>query len=181
MKISKRQLKKMIQEEMAHPRGDLGKNIADADFPIVVGYELNGQPQSEIAYNQDELDEILDYLAPLSARGRDIPYSLNSLDEKEPGSHPIGSGIEQFAEGRRSLLEYSEYPSYGDFADFMDDITDMIEEAAMKYSGSGWLKDGDHSFKPRKTSGISESENWDSAIKVIIKFLKISYRKSPFV
>ena len=35
-----------------------------------------------------------------------------------------------------------------------------------------WLEDGDHSFKPRKSSGLTESENWQSAIGAIIKFLK---------
>lgn len=100
-----------------HPRGDLGKNIADVDFPIVVGYELNGRPQSEIAYSQDELDEILDYLAPLGSRGRDIPYSLNSLDEIEPSDTPMGLEIEQYREStvkitknqlRRIIREFTE-------------------------------------------------------------------------
>ena len=36
-----------------------------------------------------------------------------------------------------------------------------------------WLEDGDHSFKPRKASGLTESENWKSAIGAIVKFLKI--------
>ena len=26
-----------------------------------------------------------------------------------------------------------------------------------------WLKDGDHSFKPRKSSGTTEAENWQEA------------------
>ncbi len=32
------------------------------------------------------------------------------------------------------------------------------------------LPDGDHSFKPRKKSGYTEQENWDSAIKAITDF-----------
>ena len=101
MKISRQQLRRLISEystSVAHPRGNLGKNIADVDFPIVVGYKLNGRSQSEIAYNQDELDEILDYLAPGGPRGRDIPYSLNPLDEMEPTAAPVGGKIERFAE-----------------------------------------------------------------------------------
>ena len=35
-----------------------------------------------------------------------------------------------------------------------------------------WIEDGDHSFKPRKASGLTESENWQSAIGAIVKFLK---------
>ncbi|MEA2569021.1 MAG: uncharacterized protein QOI24_1022 [Acidobacteriota bacterium] len=34
-----------------------------------------------------------------------------------------------------------------------------------------WLTDGDHSFKPRKSSGVSEAENIDRAIDVASAFL----------
>jgi predicted alpha/beta-hydrolase family hydrolase len=35
-----------------------------------------------------------------------------------------------------------------------------------------WLEDGDHSFKPRKASGLTEYGNWQNAIEKIIKFLR---------
>ena len=35
-----------------------------------------------------------------------------------------------------------------------------------------WLEDGDHSFKPRKTSGLTEIGNCQNASEAIIKFLK---------
>lgn len=35
-----------------------------------------------------------------------------------------------------------------------------------------WLKDGDHSFKPRKKSGATERENWDMAISAVILFAR---------
>ncbi len=34
-----------------------------------------------------------------------------------------------------------------------------------------WLNDGDHSFKPRQRSGVTQTENWDTAIGSIIEFL----------
>jgi hypothetical protein len=34
-----------------------------------------------------------------------------------------------------------------------------------------WLVDGDHSFKPRKSSGRSERQNWDEGIDAINNFL----------
>ncbi|MDQ2696681.1 MAG: dienelactone hydrolase family protein [Pseudomonadota bacterium] len=34
-----------------------------------------------------------------------------------------------------------------------------------------WLEDGDHSFKPRKDSGVTEVENWKSAMDAIIGFI----------
>ena len=34
-----------------------------------------------------------------------------------------------------------------------------------------WLDDGDHGFKPRKASGLTEDGNWRSAIGAIVRFL----------
>ena len=34
-----------------------------------------------------------------------------------------------------------------------------------------WLHDGDHSFKPRKRSGRTQTENWDRAIELMVDFL----------
>ncbi len=31
-----------------------------------------------------------------------------------------------------------------------------------------WLKDGDHSFKPRKASGRTETQNWEEAIETMM-------------
>lgn len=96
MKITRRQLRRMISEKIAHPRHDLGKNIADADFPIVVGYG----DRSEIAYNQDELDDILDMITGGPGSSTNIPYSLDSLEDMEPKDRPMGADIERFAEGK---------------------------------------------------------------------------------
>jgi uncharacterized protein len=34
-----------------------------------------------------------------------------------------------------------------------------------------WLEDGDHSFRPRKTSGRTEQQNWEAALGEIATFL----------
>ncbi len=34
-----------------------------------------------------------------------------------------------------------------------------------------WLKDGDHSFKPRKASGRTEQQNWNEGIEEVVKFV----------
>lgn len=34
-----------------------------------------------------------------------------------------------------------------------------------------WIKDGDHSFKPRKASGTTEKQNWQAALDAICTFL----------
>ena len=83
-------------ELTAHPRHDLGKNIADVDFPIVVGYE----GKSEIAYNQEELDDILDMITGGPGSRANIAYSLDSLSDMEPESVPAGRSIERYAESK---------------------------------------------------------------------------------
>ncbi|NQW00426.1 MAG: alpha/beta fold hydrolase [Rhodospirillales bacterium] len=35
-----------------------------------------------------------------------------------------------------------------------------------------WLADGDHGFKPRKASGLTEQQNWQSAMDAIAAFAK---------
>lgn len=85
MKLTRQELVYLVKEEMAHPRGNLGKNIADAEFPILVGYE----GVSEIAYNQEDLDNILDTIAD-----QGVPYSLDSLTDVEVQDLPAGVGIE---------------------------------------------------------------------------------------
>jgi len=41
-----------------------------------------------------------------------------------------------------------------------------------------WLEDGDHSFKPRKTSGRTEQQNWDAAIAEIEIFLAACFHRA---
>ena len=39
-----------------------------------------------------------------------------------------------------------------------------------------WLVDGDHSFKPRKFSGVSEEDNWRQAQHAIVRFVNKTIR-----
>ena len=91
-----------IQEMRAHPRsGDLKQpRPGETEFPAVVGYSINGEPQSEIVYNDEELTQVLDYLAPLTGRGEQIPYSIDSLSDVEASDIPVGAEIEQYMEGK---------------------------------------------------------------------------------
>jgi hypothetical protein len=34
-----------------------------------------------------------------------------------------------------------------------------------------WLRDGDHNFKPRASSGVTEQENWSEAATAIVRFI----------
>ena len=49
-----------------------------------------------------------------------------------------------------------------------------VESANWQLSGSiqfSWLTDGDHSFKPRKKSGLTETENRATACLSIVEFI----------
>jgi predicted alpha/beta-hydrolase family hydrolase len=41
-----------------------------------------------------------------------------------------------------------------------------------------WLPDGDHSFKPRKSSGRTEAQNWQEGIEAIAEFVGRQTTKS---
>jgi predicted alpha/beta-hydrolase family hydrolase len=57
-----------------------------------------------------------------------------------------------------------------------DSFGNRDEVAAFKLSPTvqvKWLTDGDHSFKPRKSSGRTEEQNWQQAVQEIVGFLTI--------
>jgi predicted alpha/beta-hydrolase family hydrolase len=50
-------------------------------------------------------------------------------------------------------------------------------EEVMRYRLSpavriAWVEDGDHSFKPRRTSGRTERQNWEAAVEEVVNFLE---------
>lgn len=96
------EVRRRIQEMQAHSRsGDLQQpRPGETEFPAIVGYSINGQSQSEIVYDDEELTQVLDYLAPLSGRGKQIPYSIDSLSDVEAGDVPVGAEIEQYMEAK---------------------------------------------------------------------------------
>ena len=54
-----------------------------------------------------------------------------------------------------------------------DPLGNMDEIAGYRLSSAihlHWLEDGDHGFKPRKASGRTERQNWDSALDAIETF-----------
>jgi len=58
-----------------------------------------------------------------------------------------------------------------------DPFGNREEVAAYKLSRAvqvHWLKDGDHSFKPRKASGRTQEENWVRALDQLTKFVVVS-------
>jgi len=148
MKITRRHLRKIIREKIVYPRHDLGKSVADVDFPIVIGYG----DRSEIAYNQDELEDILDMMTGSPGSSTNIPYALDSLDDMEPKARSVGAEIERFAEGKvkitkkqlRKIIkeamnddfyEFRHQEDQKDLEDYRADVVFEIIEANQGISG----------------------------------------------
>lgn len=56
--------------------------------------------------------------------------------------------------------------------DSLGNKTDVQNYILSKAITIHWLQDGDHSFKPRKSSGITEEENIEMAINASLQFIK---------
>ena len=54
--------------------------------------------------------------------------------------------------------------------DGLGNAADVAGYALAPSIGVHWLEDGDHGFKPRKSSGLSEGQNWDEAIRTVAAF-----------
>ncbi len=87
----------IIEEKVAHPRGSGAVSTGELEFPVVVSYEGS----SEIAYDQSELDDILDDIAPVLGDDPGIPYALDALADVEAEDMPVGLEIEQYGEGMK--------------------------------------------------------------------------------
>ena len=74
----------------------------------------------------------------------------------------------RFLESTNSLMEaFSESVNF-DHRLYAEDIAGYALSPAISVH---WLDDGDHGFKPRKASGLTEDGNWRSAIGAIVRFL----------
>jgi predicted alpha/beta-hydrolase family hydrolase len=64
----------------------------------------------------------------------------------------------------RTLIAQGERDSMGN----LDAVKKYTLSPSISYH---WCHDGDHSFKPRKASGVTEEENWTAAIDAIKEFI----------
>lgn len=83
--------------------------------------------------------------------------------------HPIGQPNKLRIDHLRTietptLIIQGERDSFGD-------RTEVMKYKLPRRVKVKWLKDGDHSFKPRKSTGVTEEENWLAAIVHIKTFV----------
>lgn len=118
------------------------------DTLVVGGKSMGGRMASLIA-DEQKVSGLLCLGYPYYATGKsDKPRVDHLLDIKTPSLIVQG---ERDTMGNRETVEgYT--------------LSSEIEEI--------WLKDGDHSFKPRKASGRTEEQNWISGCDASIQFIR---------
>jgi len=125
MKITKRQLKRIIKEYSAQRVSYTDDEIIDYLTTQALHYHR------DVNLNPSAIKELLmdDFMDNLGAYVDFTPAHAKLVD------HLANSG--EVNESR--LLEYSDYPSWLDLSDQIDDVAEMLDLAADKYVTSAWL------------------------------------------
>jgi predicted alpha/beta-hydrolase family hydrolase len=162
---------------------DHGFRVARFEFPYMAAFRRTGKktpPDREPVLRQTWL-KVVNALGSdnLVIGGKSMGGRIASLVADEAGVagliclgypfHPVGKP----GQLRVKHLEPLETPTLilqGE----RDPFGNREEVAGYKLSPAiriEWLEDGDHSFKPRKSSGKTQEQNWEEAIGKIVGFL----------
>lgn len=124
---------------------------------VIGGKSLGGRIASQVAYEMETAHGGLPGIAgvvclgyPFHAPGK--PASDERLRHLAALSTPT-----LICQGTRDTL--------GD----ADDVAGYALSPAVRVH---WLEDGDHGFRPRKASGLTEAGNWENAIDAVAQFLR---------
>lgn len=172
----------------ARELAERGLRVARFEFPYMASKRLTGKsrpPDREPVLRQTWLRVVamLKDTSPgarMVIGGKSMGGRMASLvaDEAEVGGlvclgypfHPVGKPQTLRVEHLRALktptlILQGERDPFGARAEVATyDLSPAIQVH--------WLADGDHSFKPRKSSGRSERENWQEAIEQIAHFVQ---------
>ena len=153
MKITKRQLRNIINESFDQQSYDLGREDSLAS--------INPQMSDEdymMGYNEAQMDMGMPSVQPPndSRRGKrlnpdDLKYAFPRGDARR--NRPVQEEKQMkitkrqlrkiIKEEKRKLLEYSDYPSHTDLSDTVEDMYASMEDVIIKYVESGWLSSQD--------------------------------------
>jgi predicted alpha/beta-hydrolase family hydrolase len=163
---------------------DRGFRVARFEFPYMAERRADGKrrpPDREPALRETWLKvvEILGHEC-LVIGGKSMGGRIASLVADEAAVsglvclgypfHPVGKPkqlrIEHLREIKtRTLIFQGERDPFGG----RDEVATHQLSSAVQIQ---WAVDGDHSFKPRKKSGVTEEQNWEAAIVAIDAFLR---------
>jgi hypothetical protein len=169
MKITKRQLRNIINESFDQQSYDLGREDSLAS--------INPQMSDEdymMGYNEAQMDMGMPSVQPPndSRRGKrlnpdDLKYAFPRGDARR--NRPVQEEKQMkitkrqlrkiIKEEKRKLLEYSDYPSHTDLSDTVEDMYTSMEDVIIKYVESGWLSSQDQGSIARNLEEFFDNLN----------------------
>jgi predicted alpha/beta-hydrolase family hydrolase len=162
---------------------DHGLRVVRFEFPYMASARHKGKrspPDAEAVLRQTWLDVIKKLGADgLVIGGKSMGGRMASLVADEAGVlglvclgypfHPVGKPdrlrVAHLTTMRtRTLIVQGERDPFGT----RDEVAGYALSAAVQLA---WLPDGDHDFKPRKTSGSTQTQNWEAGLSQVLKFV----------
>jgi predicted alpha/beta-hydrolase family hydrolase len=163
---------------------DLGFRVVRFEFPYMVAKRKTGKsnpPDCEPVLRETWM-KVIEKLGHkgLVIGGKSMGGRIASLIADEAGVaglvclgypfHPVGKPDKLRVEHLRTiktptLILQGERDLFGD----RKEVVKYKLSTSVKVK---WVKDGDHSFKPRKSSETTEEENWRAAVATIETFLR---------
>jgi predicted alpha/beta-hydrolase family hydrolase len=163
---------------------DRGFRVARFEFPYLADYRQTGKkrpPDREPVLRLTWL-RVVELLGSkgLVIGGKSMGGRIASLIADEAGVegliclgypfHPVGQPDRLRIEHLRTiqtptLILQGERDPFGN----REEVTPLRLSSAIRIE---WLEDGDHSLKPRKKSGRTEQQNWQTALSKMVGFLQ---------
>ena len=160
-----------------------GFRVARFEFPYMAGYRQTGKrrpPDREPVLRETWL-KVVAMLGPanLVIGGKSMGGRIASMIADEAGVqglvclgypfHPVGKPTSLRIEHLKTirtltLILQGERDPFGS----REEVANYGLAAAIRVH---WIEDGDHSLKPRKTSGRTEQQNWETAIEELATFI----------
>ena len=165
--------------------GKRGFRVARFEFPFMAARRETGvkRPPDRAPVLLDAWREVIEMLGPsnLVIGGKSMGGRIASMVADETGVKGLVClGYPFHAPGRpmnpERLAHLQHLKTRALFCqgtrDTLGGAEDVETYTLSKAIAMHWLNDGDHGFKPRKASGLTEAGNWQSAIGAIAGFLR---------
>ena len=167
--------------------GENGFRVVRFEFPYMAERRETGKkkPPNRAPILMDTWNAVIDFLGPdhLIVGGKSMGGRMASMvtaDREMSGTPPFGLvclGYPFHPPGNPEKLRVDHLQNLKTPTLICQGTRDSLgtREEADSYPlpesiRFHWLEDGDHGFKPRKKSGLTEDENWQSAISAITEF-----------
>ena len=174
-----------FMQVFAERLGADGFRVARFEFPYMAERRQTGtkKPPNRLPQLMETWQAVIDELGPkrLVIGGKSMGGRVASLIADTAGvqglvclGYPFHAPGKEPGPNRLEHLESLATPTLV-CQGTRDALGSKEEIAAYRLSGAirlHWLEDGDHGFKPRKKSGLTENENWQSAIAAIGTFIR---------